>query len=553
MRAAGLLLFAAGLGILPGCSGDSGTQPGASAFQLALTVQPGSSAQSGAVLSPQPVVQLQDVQGNPVALRNKVVLVELAALGGTLSGTLQAKTDDAGRASFTDLGIVGLVGPRRLRFDSPGLRSVTSAVIQLAAGAAVSLTPVAGDLQTAAAGSAVAVAPSVRVSDAAGNPIAGVAVSFVASTGGTVDGGTTLTGSDGTAAPQRWTLSSVVGLNTLTATSPLLPGVSLAFTATGTVGLPALLSVSAGEGQSATVGANTPVAPAVLLTDAAGHPLEGVSITFTVASGGGSISGATPLTDATGVATLGSWTLGLPPGPNTLTVTRTGVPPLTLHATGIDFKIQTLSAGAASSCALDLNGKAYCWGSNGSGQIGNGNTVDVRAPTAVNGGLTFGSISAGAGHACGLLVNGDAYCWGANDAGQLGDASLLQRTFPVAVAGGIKFSAIRTGAGFTCGLRLDGAAFCWGVGTGGQLGDGTLVSKSVPTAVAGGHSFSVLTSGASHACGIDLGGAAWCWGSNGSGRLGDGTTTTRSSPAAVSGGLQFAAISAGGAYTCAIA
>src|SRR4029079_13432046 len=96
MRAARLLLFAAGLGALPGCSGDSGTQPGTSAFQLALTVQPGSSAQSGAVLSPQPAVQLQDVQGNPVALRNKVVLVELAAPGGTLTGTLQAKTDDSG-------------------------------------------------------------------------------------------------------------------------------------------------------------------------------------------------------------------------------------------------------------------------------------------------------------------------------------------------------------------------------------------------------------------------------------------------------------------------
>ncbi len=553
MRTARLLLLASALGSALGCKTGTEPLPAVTASQLGLAVEPGAAAQSGAPLAPQPVVQLQNAQGNPVALPNKVVLVALAAPGGTLTGTLQARTDNAGRAVFTDLAIAGQVGPRRLRFDSPGLRSVISAAIQLAAGSAASLAPVAGNLQTAVAGSAVAIAPSVRVSDAAGNPIADVPVGFVPSSGGVVDGGLAVTGADGVAAPLRWTLATAVGLNTLTATTTALPGASLSFTATGTVGPPAILTASAGEGQSATVGGAAPIAPAVLLTDAAGHPLPGVAVSFAVASGGGSVTGASPLTDAGGIATLGGWTLGLPPGPNTLTVTRAGVPPLTLHATGLDFQVQALSGGAGSSCALDPDGKAFCWGSNTSGQAGNGATVDLRVPTAVSGALLFTVSSAGAGHSCGLLANGDAYCWGDNSGGQLGDGTLVSHHVPTPVVGGLKFSAINTGAGFTCALALDGAAHCWGLGTNGQLGDNTLVSKRIPTAVFGGHLFSALSAGASHACGVDVAGATFCWGSNGSGRLGDGTTTTRSVPTAVSSALTFTTITAGGAYTCAIA
>jgi alpha-tubulin suppressor-like RCC1 family protein len=555
-RAAGSLRFQLVLALALGAGGGckTGTEPlPAAATQLALAVAPAAVAQSGALLAPQPVIQLQDAQGNPVAVRNKVVLVALAAPGGTLTGTLQAKSDDAGRATFTNLAIAGPVGPRRLRFDSQGLLSVTSATIQLEAGSAAALAPVAGNLQTAVAGSAVPVPPSVRVTDGAGNPLAGVAVSFVPSSGGSVSGGQAVSGADGVAAPVQWILATTIGLNTLTATSPAVPAASVSFTATGTVGPPAILTAAAGEGQIATVAGATPIAPAVLLTDAAGHPLPGVAVTFAVTSGGGSLTGANALTDAGGIATLGSWTLGLPPGPNALSVTRAGVPPLTLHATGIDFPVQAVSGGAATSCALDPDGKAFCWGNNASGQVGNGNTVDVRLPNAVLGGLLFGSISAGAGHTCALLADGDAYCWGDNGAGQLGDASLVSHNLPLPVSGGLKFASIHTGAGFTCALALDGVAYCWGLGTSGQLGDNTVVSKRIPTAVFGGHLFSALSAGASHACAIDTAGALFCWGNNASGRLGDGTTVNRPAPTPVNSPLSYTAVTAGGAFSCAIA
>jgi surface protein len=95
---------------------------------------------------------------------------------------------------------------------------------------------VGGDGQSATAGSAVGTAPSVRVTDANGDPVAGVSVTFaVASGGGTVDPTTAvITGADGVAAVTSWTLGATAGSNTLTATATGLTGSPLTFTATGT-------------------------------------------------------------------------------------------------------------------------------------------------------------------------------------------------------------------------------------------------------------------------------------------------------------------------------
>jgi hypothetical protein len=72
----------------------------------------------------------------------------------------------------------------------------------------------------------------------------------------------------------------------------------------------------------------------VLVRDGNSNPVPGVTVSFAVASGGGSLSGAAPLTNASGIATLGSWTLGTTAGSNTLTATVSGLPPVTFTATG---------------------------------------------------------------------------------------------------------------------------------------------------------------------------------------------------------------------------
>lgn len=547
-------LLLAGICLSSGLACPSATGPleEQGAVKLGFAIAAATTARSGIPLLPQPVIQVEDRQGNPLAEAGHAITATLVSSGGTLEGTLQLRTDLAGRAAFTDLSISALAGSWTLRFDSPGLSSATTDPIQLGAGTPVVLELFAGNLQTSVAGSPVTVAPAVRVTDRARNPASGVPVSFAAGAGGLVEGAAAITNANGVAAPTRWTLSTVIGLNSLTATSSAIPGASFSFTATGTVGPPALLTVVAGEGQSAAVGGSVAILPAVKLIDAAGHSLPGVAVSFAVGIGGGTLTAGSPLTDADGTATVGNWTLGLPAGSNTLIASRSGVASVTVHATGVGFAVQAVAAGYGHSCALDPGGTPYCWGSNALGQIGNGLAADVSVPSLVSGGLLFASIAAGNGHSCGLLSNGDAYCWGDNSAGQLGDGTLVPHFTPNPVAGGFKFQSVVTGSGFSCGVLLDGTARCWGFGSNGQLGDGTATSRSLPTLVSDGHFFQTVTAGSSHACGLDTGGALFCWGFNGSGRLGDGTTTNRTGPAAVLGGLTFSSVSAGASHTCGI-
>jgi hypothetical protein len=96
------------------------------------------------------------------------------------------------------------------------------------------------------------------------------------------------------------------------------------------------IAVKAGDAQTASAGAAVATAPSVVVTDAKGKPVAGVTVTFAVASGGGSATGSPAKTDASGVAAVGSWTLGAGAGANTLTATSAGLTgsPVTFTATG---------------------------------------------------------------------------------------------------------------------------------------------------------------------------------------------------------------------------
>src|SRR5205807_1256090 len=133
-----------------------------------------------------------------------------------------------------------------------------------------------------------------------------------------------------------WRLGTVMGQNTLTATSGSLAGSPVTFTATGVAGTAGSMVVNVGQGQNATVNTNVGTAPSVVVSDAHGNPVSGTSVTFAIGSGGGSISGGSATTNASGIATVGSWTLGTAAGANTLTATSGSLSgsPITFNATG---------------------------------------------------------------------------------------------------------------------------------------------------------------------------------------------------------------------------
>ncbi len=204
-------------------------------------------------------------------------------------------------------------------------------------GAASQIALNAGNNQSATAGTAVSIAPSVIVKDTDGNPVSGVSVTFAVGTGGgSVTGGSATTNAAGIATVGSWTLGATAGPNTLTATSTGLSGSPVTFNATGTVGPASQIALNAGDNQSASAGTAVSIAPSVIVTDAHANPVSGVSVTFAVGTGGGSVTGGSATTNAAGIATVGSWTLGATAGPNTLTATSTGLSgsPVTFNATG---------------------------------------------------------------------------------------------------------------------------------------------------------------------------------------------------------------------------
>ena len=108
-------------------------------------------------------------------------------------------------------------------------------------------------------------------------------------------------------------------------------------------GAPASITVQAGDGQSAAVSAAVPIRPVVIVKDAAGLPVPGVVVTFSIDSGGGTVAGGTATTGTDGLATISGWTLGPVPGTNVLRVSVSGVAPrlITATATAIAVAIAT--------------------------------------------------------------------------------------------------------------------------------------------------------------------------------------------------------------------
>ena len=234
-----------------------------------------------------------------------------------------------------------------------------------------------------------------------------------------------------------------------------------------------------------------------------------------------------------------------------------------------------ISTGADSACALDSSGAAYCWGDNGSGELGDGNFTGSDSPVAVDtsgvlAGKTLTQISGGGGFTCALDSTGAAYCWGDNNVGQLGDGTegpITGSDVPVAVLtsgalAGKTLTQISAGDQGVCGLDSTGAVYCWGNNLSGMFGTDSFDNSDVPVAVANagalaGVPISQIALGTEHMCELDNAGAAYCAGYNGYGELGDGNTTNSAEMIAVDtssalAGQSLAQIAVGVTSTCAV-
>jgi len=250
-----------------------------------------------------------------------------------------------------------------------------------------------------------------------------------------------------------------------------------------------------------------------------------------------------------------------------------------------------IEVGPRHSCALRNDGRAWCWGTSGRGQLGLDGD-EYSPPIELVGPTTWKSLALGAGQTCGLASDDEMYCLGLGAFGELGTGLTSQRA-PKQVPG--SWASVTTGGVATCATSTSGGAFCGGDATFYELGTGNPTStrtllrfdKSVWSSIAAGNSHACgvvadtvycwgsnafgqvgvggdaivplptpVTSGSvvvasDHAC-LNVFGTLQCWGRNDHGQVGIGTTDFVGSPMTIAGAGTSASVAVGAEHTCSV-
>jgi alpha-tubulin suppressor-like RCC1 family protein len=232
----------------------------------------------------------------------------------------------------------------------------------------------------------------------------------------------------------------------------------------------------------------------------------------------------------------------------------------TVKVLGYRTLVKGIAAGSTHSASLGIEvsnsgGDAYCWGLNGSGQVGDNSILPRSSPTLVSGGLKFIQIENRSDYTLAIASTGDAYAWGLNGNRQLGDGTNITRSSPVLVLGGLKWRQItaanEAGAGaglYNLGISCLGDGYAWGNNNSGEAGNNTSSTLiSSPILIVGGLKWRMLLPTVSASYGITTSNDGYAWGLNTvNGQLGVGDVVSRSSPTIIAGGLKWSQIASFG-------
>jgi hypothetical protein len=417
----------AAVAVIGGCRDDATTGPSntpSNQFASGLRLLAGDQ-QTGAVALPLPQVlrvRVVDAGGTPV--QGASVTWSVLAGGGVV--TPPTGLSDANGHVTTSWTLGSDLGENRVRAYLMGsyLLDSVSFVANAVAGA-----PVVIEIDE----DAPDVPPTIRVAsvqplsfvvtDQFDHPVAGATVTFVPGfNSGSVSPATVLTDDEGKAEAD-WTLGTVAGAQSVSAS---IPGQApLVISATATPDTSRRVAVSSGDNQAASTGTLLPTQIQVRVTDRFGNAVPGEPVTFSDSiTAGDVVTSASPISDVDGFASA-SWRLGERVGVHNLRVRIVGSQFARFTSTAI-VSYRDVFAGNGYTCAVATSGKGYCWGFGEDGQLGNNANVSrnsavwpvTRTDSIAGPFPTFRDVSGGEGHACGVGTTRTLFCWGYNPDGR---------------------------------------------------------------------------------------------------------------------------------------
>jgi adhesin/invasin len=329
MRHITSLSIALASGVLLSCGGDLVVPTEGEPARIAI-VQDTLTGRVGELLTTPLVAQVLDRSNQPVP--SATVVIEIA---GASADPDTARTDPLGTIT-SELTVGSQVGMTQgtVRVIEPEAATEVRAAFTLVAVAASAngLAMLSGDGQDGAAGSRLLAPLVVKVTDAFGNPIAGVPITWEAQGGGSVSAASTVTNAQGQSSVFR-TLGTAAGLQTTSASSSQeLAGSPVIFTHTVTAGNPSVVRIASGNEQVGSPGSTLPRPLVVEVVDGSNNPVVGAAVTWVVTAGGGSLDPPTGATDDAGRAST-TWTLGPGIGANTAQAIVSGVGQAVFSAT----------------------------------------------------------------------------------------------------------------------------------------------------------------------------------------------------------------------------
>lgn len=202
---------------------------------------------------------------------------------------------------------------------------------------------------------------------------------------------------------------------------------------------------------------------------------------------------------------------------------------------GLSFR--QVSIGQGSVAGVTREGQLYCWGRNTDSQCGTAEDQgQLRAPTQVGTDSDYRHVAAGQRYGCAIKVDGRLFCWGTDSTGSLGlgVADETRIAEPMQVGKEADYLDVKVQWFHACARRENGTLLCWGRNAEGQLGVGDIVNRNLPERVGIATDWSEVSVSHFHTCGVRSD-QLYCWGINGPAQeLGLGDSERRNTPALVS-------------------